>query len=85
MVPPIPIFSGLGGRAAVNLGSPYVQLEAEMNYDFEQAFTEGFEDPDTHTVTFVNSNFRLLHGMFGPKFQTKGPVKFFVTAKGGFY
>lgn len=75
-------FVGLGGRAAINV-SPYVQLEAEMAYDFNRAFTEGFADT-TGTITLQNSNIRVLHGLFGPKIQTKGPVRIFLTVKGGF-
>ena len=36
------------------------------------------------TITTQNSNLRVLHGLFGPKFQTSGPVRVFVTVKGGF-
>ena len=75
-------FVGLGGRAAFNV-APYVQIEAEMAYDFNRAFTEGFTNT-TGTVTVQNSNLKILHGLFGPKLQTKGPVRIFVTAKGGF-
>jgi hypothetical protein len=75
-------FVGLGGRAGINV-SPYVQLEAEMSYDFNRVFTEGFSDT-TGTITTAGSNLRVLHGLFGPKLQTKGPVKVFVTVKGGF-
>lgn len=75
-------FVGLGGRAAVNLNSN-VQLEAEMGYDFKRNFTNTFSDGVT--TQFVNSNFRTLHGYFGPKFQTgSGPFRFFVTGKVGF-
>lgn len=76
-------FVGLGGRAAVNVAH-HVQLEAEMSYDFNRVFTEGFTDTSGGTVTSVNSNIRVLHGLFGPKFQTGGPVRLFVTVKGGF-
>ena len=76
-------FAGIGGRAGVNFG-PFVQLEAEMSYDFNQVFTEGFQDTTGGSVAFTSSNMRVLHGLFGPKIQSKGPVKFFVTAKGGF-
>lgn len=76
-------FVGLGGRAAVNV-SHHFQIEAEMAYDFNQVFTEGFTDTSGGTVTTTNSNIRVLHGLFGPKFQTSGPVRVFVTVKGGF-
>jgi hypothetical protein len=75
-------FVGVGGRAGVHVGRP-VELEAEMSYDFNHAFTEGFQDT-SGAVTFTNSNIRVLHGLFGPKLETKGRVKIFVTAKGGF-
>jgi hypothetical protein len=74
-------FVGLGGRAAINIHR-HVQIEAEMSYDFNQVFTEGFTD-STGTVTTQNSDIKVLHGLFGPKFQTSGPVRFFVTVKGG--
>jgi len=76
-------FVGLGGRVGVNVVK-HVQLEAEMSYDFNQVFTEGFTNTSGGTVTTENSNLRVLHGLFGPKFQTSGPVRFFVTVKGGF-
>lgn len=76
-------FVGLGGRAAFNVAQ-HVQLEAEMSYDFNKVFTEGFTDTSGGSVTSVNSNIRVLHGLFGPKFQTTGPVRVFVTVKGGF-
>jgi hypothetical protein len=76
-------FLGLGGRAAVNVAR-HVQIEAEMSYDFNRVFTEGFTDPTGGSVTTQNSNIRVLHGLFGPKFQTSGPVRVFATVKGGF-
>jgi hypothetical protein len=76
-------FVGLGGRAAVTVAR-HVQIEAEMAYDFNRVFTEGFTDTTGGTISSVNSNIRVLHGLFGPKFQTSGPVRVFVTVKGGF-
>lgn len=75
-------FAGLGGRAGFDISSHF-QFEAEMAYDFNQVFTENFNN-DSGTITAVNSNMRILNGLFGPKIQTKGPVKLFLTAKGGF-
>jgi hypothetical protein len=75
---------GVGGRLSFNVNH-YAQLEAEMGYDFNQAFTEGFSNTSGSTVSFQNTNARLLRGLFGPKIQTnKGPVRLFFTAKGGF-
>lgn len=76
-------FVGIGGRAAFNVARN-VQIEAEMAYDFNRVFTEGFTDTTSGTVVTENSNLRVLHGLFGPKFQTSGPVRVFVTVKGGF-
>ena len=77
-------FGGLGGRLAVN-PSRYFGLEAEVAYDFTQAFTEGFTNPSNGSVSLANSNIRVLHGIFGPTLSTgHGAVRVFVTAKGGF-
>jgi len=75
-------FVGLGGRAAFNV-VPHVQFEAEMAYDFSRAFTETFNN-GTGTISTQNSNLKILHGLFGPKIQTGGPVRVFITVKGGF-
>jgi hypothetical protein len=75
-------FVGLGGRAAFNVAS-HVQIEAEMAYDFSRAFTETFNNGNG-SITTQNSNIKVLHGLFGPKIQTSGPVRVFVTVKGGF-
>lgn len=79
-------FGGVGGRLSVN-ASKYFQVEAEMGYDFTQSFNQTFTVPGTGftTTTVVQrSDFRVLHGLFGPKVQMGGPVKLFVTVKGGF-
>jgi len=73
---------GLGGRAAFNL-RPSIQLEAEMSYDFKRSFTNTFSDGVS--TELVNTQFRTLTGLFGPKFSTgSGPVRLFVTGKTGF-
>ena len=75
---------GLGGRVSFNVHEN-VQLEAEMAYDFNRGFTEGFENTTTGTINFQRSHLRVLHGLFGPKLQTGGgPIRAFVTLKGGF-
>ena len=75
-------FGGLGGRVGVNV-NPYVQIDAEMTYDFAQTFGETFTSGASASV--VNSNMRVLRGLFGPKIQAnRGPVRLFLTAKGGF-
>ncbi len=73
---------GVGGQLAFNLNK-FVQLEGSMAYDFERNVTSTI--PGGATTSFSPSGLRLLNGMFGPKFQTGiGPVKAYVTVKGGF-
>jgi len=75
-------FVGVGGRASFNV-TPHVQLEGEISYDFKRNFTTTFSNG--FTTAFGTSRLRMLHGLFGPKIQTNvGPVRAFVTAKGGF-
>ena len=78
-------FVGFGGRAAFN-ASRHVQIEGEMNYDFERNFTSSINCKNCSGVstTFVTTKLRPVTGLFGPKFQTPGPFKFFVTGKVGF-
>jgi len=76
-------FFGVGARLGVNV-HPHIVLEGEMAYDFNQVFTEGFTDATTGSVTLQRSNVRVLHGLFGPKIQSHGPVRVFLTVKGGF-
>jgi hypothetical protein len=71
-------YAGLGGRLAFNL-RPSAQLEAEMAYDFDRSYNNPFDNG-----TIVRSQTHILHGLFGPKFQTgSGPFRFFVTGKAG--
>lgn len=75
---------GLGGRAAFKV-LPYLMLEGEMSYDFQQAFTEGFMNPTGGTVIFQNSNLKVLHALVGPKITGgHGRIRPFLTVKGGF-
>jgi hypothetical protein len=59
-----------------------VQIEAEMSYDFKRNFTTTFSNGVT--TQFVSANVRPITGLFGPKFQTSGPFRAFVTGKVGF-
>ena len=74
-------FVGFGARAGFGV-SHNVMLEGEMNYDFQRNFTSTFSNGVT--TSFVTTRVRPLTGLFGPKFQTSGPFKFFVTGKVGF-
>jgi hypothetical protein len=79
---PVRNFIGLGGRAAFNI-RPSVQMEAEMAYDFKRNYTTTFTNGVS--TELVNTQFRTLHGFFGPKFQTgSGPFRVYVTGKVGF-
>ena len=75
-------FVGLGGRLGFNV-HPNVQIEGEMAYDFNRNFTNTFSNGAS--TSFVQSKFRVLHGFFGPKFQTgSGPFRIFLSGKVGF-
>lgn len=75
-------FLGLGARAGVGLGA-HSQIEAEMAYDFKKNYTSTFTNGVTTAV--ATTNFRTLHGFFGPKFYANlGPLQVFVTGKVGF-
>jgi hypothetical protein len=74
-------FWGVGGRVGFNI-HPNVQLEGELSYDFSQSFTS--TSTNSGTVTFNTTDLRLLHGFFGPKITTSGPVRVFGFVKGGF-
>jgi hypothetical protein len=74
--------AGLGARAGFKAFS-HVMIEGEMNYDFEQAFTEVCTNCTTLTV--APSNLKVLHGLFGPKIVAgHGAIRPFLTLKGGF-
>jgi len=75
---------GVGGRAGFTI-LPHTRFEAEMAYDFNQEFSEGFTSTSGGTVTFANSGVRVLHGLFGPKVELgHGHFRPFLEAKGGF-
>ena len=75
---------GVGGRASFQ-AFKRIKLEGEMAYDFDRAFTEGFTDNSTGTVSFQRTNLRVLHGLFGPRVNLGAHgIQPFVTAKGGF-
>jgi hypothetical protein len=70
--------AGVGARVGFNV-APLVQFEGEMSYDFDQVFAESFSDG-----SISRTNVRRIDGLFGPKLETNhGPVRFFLTAKGG--
>jgi len=72
---------GVGGRVGFNVAK-HVVLEGEMAYDFEKSFTSSVTGSGITNTS--RSNLRLLHGLFGPKIQSTGPVRIFATVKGGF-
>lgn len=72
---------GVGARLGINIRK-HVVLEGEMAYDFERTKTQTITAGAVTTT--VRSNLRMLHGLFGPKIQTTGPVRIFAVVKGGF-
>lgn len=74
-------FIGFGARAGVNM-SHHTSIEGEMNYDFQRNVTTICRN--CVTTSFTTTRLRPLTGLFGPKFSTPGPFKFFVTGKVGF-
>jgi hypothetical protein len=74
-------FIGLGARTGFNM-SHHTSIEAELNYDFERNVTTVCHN--CLNSTFTTSRLRPVTGLFGPKFETPGPFKFFVTGKVGF-
>jgi hypothetical protein len=78
--------AGVGARVTDRI-FPHVMLEGEISYDFKQAFAEGFTNTNVvpPTLTVVNSNLKVLHGLFGPKLVAgHGAIRPFVVLKGGF-
>ena len=77
-------FAGVGALASFRAFKE-IGLEAQMSYDCNQTFTEGFTDAGTGTVTFSRANLRILHGEFGPRINIgHHAIPPFVTLKGGF-
>ena len=73
---------GIGGRGGFNV-HPHIALEGELAYDFERDLPTFCLAPP-FTVDCITSRVHALHGLFGAKVQTTGPVRFFGVAKGGF-
>jgi hypothetical protein len=71
---------GVGARLGINV-HPHVVLEGELAYDFDRSQTATITSGGI-TNTF-RSDLRLIHGLFGPKIQTAGPIRVFGVLKGG--
>jgi hypothetical protein len=72
---------GVGARLGVNVRK-HVVVEGEMAYDFERNKTQTITTGVVSTT--VRSNLRMLHGLFGLKIQSTGPIRVFGLLKGGF-
>src|SRR5689334_22572665 len=60
-------FAGVGARVGF-MAYKELKWEAQIAYDFDQAFTEQFSTgPGTGALFVDRSGMRLLHGEFGPK------------------
>src|SRR5580658_1038475 len=55
---------GLGGRFGVGVWDR-TTLEGEFAYDYAQSFNNSFTAQSGGTVSFINSNVKTLHGLFG--------------------
>jgi hypothetical protein len=74
--------AGLGARLSFPIFWR-TKLEGEMSYDFNNVFTEGFNNGGS--ITLQRTDMRVLHGEFGPKFDIgHGRIHPFLFAKGGF-
>jgi hypothetical protein len=74
--------AGVGARLGFNTNR-YLRLEAEAAYDFNGVYTENFR-PATGSLRVSRSDFRVMHGLFGPTITTgHGPIRPFFTVKGG--
>ncbi len=73
---------GVGARAGINVHRN-IALEGEFAYDFSRAVGTACALPP-FTVDCFQPKVRLLHGLFGPKVQTSGPLRVFAVLKGGF-
>ena len=78
-------FAGVGARVGF-VAFKSLKLEAQMSYDFNQAFTSGFTNNSDGSVSIHRSNLRILHGEFGPRVNLgeRWHVHPFLTLKGGF-
>jgi hypothetical protein len=88
-------YLGLGGRVGFNVGT-HAALEGELNYNFEQNYTNirlggsnnGGSASGSGSVTSntYTARVRPITGLFGPKFQfgSSGPFRAFIEGKGGF-
>jgi hypothetical protein len=80
---------GVGGRVGVSL-HPNLKFEADGAYDFVHNFSTSLGNVCGPGVTAncgtTRVGLRATHFSAGPKFQlgTRGPVRLFVFAKGGF-
>lgn len=77
---------GIGGRVSANIKS-HTALEGDLAYDFDRTKTDTFTlvTPLGGIVTSTASaDIHVLHGLFGPKLQTTGPVRVFGELKAGF-
>jgi len=77
--------AGVGARLGF-VAFQNLKLEAQMSYDFDKGFTEGFTDTSTGAVSIQRTRLRVLHGEFGPKVNLGEHfhVHPFLTLKGGF-
>lgn len=79
-ITPTTDFVGIGARASKHVHHN-VQFEAEVSYDFQHSFLTPFSNGPS--IAYVPSRMSVLNFLFGPKFQTNGPIRVFMTLKVG--
>lgn len=79
-ITPTTNFAGIGIRGSKHVHRN-VQFEAELSYDFRRDFVTPFSNGPS--IANVPSRMSVLNFLFGPKIQTAGPIRVFVTLKVG--
>ncbi len=75
---------GLGGRFGYRVHHD-VMLEGELAYDYGMNFDEAYRNIANGNISAIaNTSIGITHGLIGPKLQSAGGFRPFVTLKGGF-
>ncbi len=75
---------GLGGRFGYRVHHD-VMLEGELAYDYGVNFDEAYRNIANGNISAIaNTSIGITHGLIGPKLQSAGGFRPFVTLKGGF-
>src|SRR5215472_15453463 len=72
---------GVGGRVGFNVHRNVV-LEADVAYDFSRSLTQTVSAGGASNT--ITTNVKAFHGLFRPKIQTTGKIRYFGFFKAGF-